>query len=34
MLLNPDSWTQPHVNALGALEDLTPHARELTDRPR
>src|SRR4029079_2152040 len=34
MLLNPDSWTQPHVNALGALEDLTPHARELMDRPR
>jgi hypothetical protein len=34
MLLNPDEWTQPHVNALGALEDLTPHARELSDPSR
>lgn len=34
LLLNPDALRKPHVNALGALEDLTPHARDLADRPR
>jgi hypothetical protein len=34
ILTDAEAFARPHVDALASLEDLTPHARDLTERPR
>jgi hypothetical protein len=34
ILTDAEAFARPHVAALASLEDLTPHARDLTDRPK